>query len=403
MLSSNIFGLTVGEFKFTSNGYKLIKHKTLSSLNVNVSPEILCHQICGSLNHPQKIIISSFDCERIPFFQIFKSANLIFINEASEFYWEKFVVKICKWLFDKSFIKYYILPTVAKSIRIYGYFGSTNNISEILNIKVGEKLPLTKTAIISKSVPEIYAVIGDKRQKFRQKMKLPENCHRFQISVTIDEENFESIEILPKYFKGFDKILTKIDAKLESKISLIGFYDNSSVICIYKNSEERYKFLDEWNGMYGNNCFISFDQKRPKFGQKAMDSLNTKNTSVIFDLIKTMSMSPENIIPDKKWGFTIIKNAENQILLKFVNFDGRKKRSTPAFLMALLLRKHLKVIERKIGEKPTQTAFWIMKQKYSEEEIQRIKEGLKKSCKFLKIDCIFVDFKNFCNDFGESK
>uniref|UniRef100_A0AC35F709 Uncharacterized protein n=1 Tax=Panagrolaimus sp. PS1159 TaxID=55785 RepID=A0AC35F709_9BILA len=217
----------------------------------------------------------------------------------------------------------------------------------------------------------------------------------------MDEENFESIEILPKYSKGFDKILTKIDTKLESKIPLIGFYDNSSVICTYKNSEERYKFLNEWNGMYGNNCFISFDRKRPKFGQKAMDSVNTNNTSVIFDLIKIMSMSPENIEPDKKWGFTITKNVENQILLKFVNFDGRKKRSTPTFLMALLLRKHLKVIERKIREKPTKIAFWIMKQKYSEEEIQRIKESLLESCKSLKIDCCFVDFENFCNDFGE--
>uniref|UniRef100_A0A914Q884 Uncharacterized protein n=1 Tax=Panagrolaimus davidi TaxID=227884 RepID=A0A914Q884_9BILA len=155
---------------------------------------------------------------------------------------------------------------------------------------------------------------------------------------------------------------------LNPKIPFIGFYDNSSVIGIYKNFEEGYQFLEEWN-----------------------------------DLINIMSMAPEKIKIDKSWGFTFTKDEENPVLLKFDNFDGTKKCSSPSFLMAIYLRQHLKAIESKIGQKPNKVAFWIIDRKFNENERKRIEDGLKESCKLLKIDCCFVDLKNFSIDFREFK
>uniref|UniRef100_A0AC35FKR5 Uncharacterized protein n=1 Tax=Panagrolaimus sp. PS1159 TaxID=55785 RepID=A0AC35FKR5_9BILA len=186
---------------------------------------------------------------------------------------------------------------------------------------------------------------------------------------------------------------------LKSKIPFIGCYDNSSVIGIYEGFEKGYKFMDEWNGMFGKDCFISFDRKRPKFGQAAIDSLKTKNTFVVFDLIKIMSMPPDQIQMDKTWGFTFTKDDKNPVLLKFDTFDRTKKTSSPSFLMAMYLRQHLKAIKSKVGEKPKEIALWIFDKDFNEKERKRIKKGIKESCRLLKIDVYFVDTESSKVDF----
>uniref|UniRef100_A0A914P6J8 Uncharacterized protein n=1 Tax=Panagrolaimus davidi TaxID=227884 RepID=A0A914P6J8_9BILA len=109
-----------------------------------------------------------------------------------------------------------------------------------------------------------------------------------------------------------------------------------------------------------------------------------------------MSMPPENIEPGNTWGFTITKDSENPVLLEFDTFDGTKKHASPSFLMAVLLRKHFKAIEDEIGEKPKEIAFWIYnelndEEQFDEDEMKRIKKGLKESCKLLNVNCIFID------------
>uniref|UniRef100_A0AC34F8C7 Uncharacterized protein n=1 Tax=Panagrolaimus sp. ES5 TaxID=591445 RepID=A0AC34F8C7_9BILA len=385
-------GVIVGEFKFTPSGFKLVQRKTLCSLNHKEKPAILYQQICGSSN-PQKIIVSAGHAKKVAFHKIFKSKNLTIFNGETACYRDGFVVETCKWMLDKSYIKYHILPYCTKGIRIYGYFGSANHIFDIVKINIGDTLPITKSHTFAKSLPQLHIMFGDRRRTFGEKKELPKNCHGYKITLTMDEENFEDIDIYQFMFKNFDNILLRLDALLESKIPFIGFYGNSSVIGIYENSKKYngYRFMNEWNGPYGIDCYISFDEKKPKFGVQAMDSVITKNTFVVFDLLKIMSMPSDNIKVDKTWAFKFINDSENPILIQFDTFDGTKSAASPAFLMAMFIRQHLKVIEAKNGEKPTKIALLILSKEFCEEELKRINEGLEESCKLLKIDFCFVE------------
>uniref|UniRef100_A0AC35F2Z8 Uncharacterized protein n=1 Tax=Panagrolaimus sp. PS1159 TaxID=55785 RepID=A0AC35F2Z8_9BILA len=386
----------VAELKFTPNGYKLVKHEIMRSLNSKENPEILFQKICGS-STPQKIIAATINC-KAAFKKIFKSKNVTFLNVGAHIYYERFIVETVKWFFDKSFIKYYILPISSRNIRIYGYYGTAKNILDIIYIQLNDPLPVKKAVYYSKSIPQLHVMFNESTHTYGYQHELSKNCHGYQTTVTIDEENFEIIETKSYCFNAFKKVLSQMNTLLNPKIPFIGFYDNSSVIGICKNSEEGYQFLEEWNDMFGNECFISFDQKRPKFGQSASNSLKTKNTFVVFDLLNIMSMAPEKIKIDKTWGFTFTKNEDNPVLLKFDYFDGTKKCSSPSFLMAIFLRQHLKAIESKIGQKPEKVAFWIIDRKFNESERKRIENGLKKSCKLLKINCIFVNLESISID-----
>lgn len=104
-----------------------------------------------------------------------------------------------------------------------------------------------------------------------------------------------------------------------------------------------------------------------------------------------MSMPSDNIKVDKTWAFKFINDSENPILIQFDTFDGTKSAASPAFLMAMFIRQHLKVIEAKNGEKPTKIALLILSKEFCEEELKRINEGLEESCKLLKIDFCFVE------------
>uniref|UniRef100_A0A914R1H0 Uncharacterized protein n=1 Tax=Panagrolaimus davidi TaxID=227884 RepID=A0A914R1H0_9BILA len=223
-------------------------------------------------------------------------------------------------------------------------------------------------------------------------IELPEEGHKIDISVTIDENNLEEIVISHRDIIVIDECFSKFSVLQELKLPFIGFFDNSSVIAIHKDSNG-YEFLKEWNGKYGNDLYISFDQKKPKFGKVAMNTIKTKPTFVVFDLLKIMSMPSNNIQVCKHWSFTITKDAENPVLLKFDHFGGIKKSASPAFLMAMFLRQHLKMIEKEIGKKPTKIALWIFPDEFDEQKMVRIKEGLKEACEMLKIECVFVDRK----------
>uniref|UniRef100_A0A914Q8L7 Uncharacterized protein n=1 Tax=Panagrolaimus davidi TaxID=227884 RepID=A0A914Q8L7_9BILA len=171
------------------------------------------------------------------------------------------------------------------------------------------------------------------------------------------------------------------------QIPVIGILDGISVICLRKNGG--YKFLDSWNGLYGKELAISFDETKPKFFEDAFKALLQKPSFGVYDLIKIMSMSPDNIEIDEKWKFTLTKDSNNPILLEFDTFEETTKLSPPAFLMAMLIRQHLKAIKTEIGEKPSEIGICIF-DNFNENERIRVENQLKESCEMLKIECKFV-------------
>lgn len=101
-------------------------------------------------------------------------------------------------------------------------------------------------------------------------------------------------------------------------------------------------------------------------------------------------MPLEEALEIETTSFTVTKDSENPILLEFDTFDGSKKLSTPAFLMALLLKQHLKIIKNEINEKPKELCFYFPLEAKIENR-KRIQKQIKESCELLKICCSFIE------------
>uniref|UniRef100_A0AC35GSD0 Uncharacterized protein n=1 Tax=Panagrolaimus sp. PS1159 TaxID=55785 RepID=A0AC35GSD0_9BILA len=165
---------------------------------------------------------------------------------------------------------------------------------------------------------------------------------------------------------------------------VIGFYGNHSFICIWDDTKEEYKFLDSWGGQWGKPMYIAFDKEKPYFGKTAEETFGKLGKFVVCDLLQVMIRTEEELEEYDHQSFTITKNAENPVLLEFDTFDGTKKAASPAFLMALLLKQHLKAIKKETGEKPNGLGFCILAD-FHWEDIERVNNCLEDACNLLKL------------------
>uniref|UniRef100_A0A914PT24 Uncharacterized protein n=1 Tax=Panagrolaimus davidi TaxID=227884 RepID=A0A914PT24_9BILA len=147
----------IGEFQFTPNGYKLKSMKYLASVNPNENPNILFQQFCGS-TIPKKVLVVTTGCKTVEkgFKKIFKPKILTILHRSSfSNFNEKYILETYKWMSDKRYVKYHILPTCSRNIHAFGNYGPKENILELFKINVNDPLPIRKTATFTKSVPEI--------------------------------------------------------------------------------------------------------------------------------------------------------------------------------------------------------------------------------------------------------
>uniref|UniRef100_A0A914R5E9 Uncharacterized protein n=1 Tax=Panagrolaimus davidi TaxID=227884 RepID=A0A914R5E9_9BILA len=111
----------------------------------------------------------------------------------------------------------------------------------------------------------------------------------------------------------------------------------------------------------------------------------------ILDLLQVMIRTEEELVEYEHQSFTITKDDENPVLIEFDTFDGTKKAASPAFLMALLLKQHLKAIKKETGKKPNGLVFCILKD-FHWEDIECVNNCLVDACNLLKLGSyIFFD------------
>uniref|UniRef100_A0A914XVU6 Uncharacterized protein n=1 Tax=Panagrolaimus superbus TaxID=310955 RepID=A0A914XVU6_9BILA len=220
---------------------------------------------------------------------------------------------------------------------------------------------------------------------------LNQNAHRYDLTLMIDENNMPKYNISRIETQNIINLPQKFDETITTKIPVISFFDNSSVICVHKNAEKNgYQFLESWNGKYGNELYIAFDKEELAYCTEAIKIYQTKPSFVICDLLKIMSMPLKEVLSIKTLSFSITKDSKNDILLEFDNFDGTRKIASPAFLMALLLEQHLKAIKAEINETPKELYFCFPYDRDIENR-KRIVKWIQESCKLAKINCNFVD------------
>uniref|UniRef100_A0A914P2I5 Uncharacterized protein n=1 Tax=Panagrolaimus davidi TaxID=227884 RepID=A0A914P2I5_9BILA len=220
-------------------------------------------------------------------------------------------------------------------------------------------------------------------------VKLDQNCHRRKITLLFESECFPELKVESIIIPEIKELPKKLNGICDMKIPVIGLIDSFAVICVYKNG--KYKFLDSWNGLYGNELFINFEESKAKYGMESIKAGKTKMASVVYDLIKIMAMPSDKIVEKDEWKFVITKNAENPILIEFVNHEGRKQAGTPSFLMAMLLKEMIKRIKNELNEeKPKEIGFCFF-DKMFEDEKKRVENGLKEACELLKVKSKFID------------
>uniref|UniRef100_A0AC34FLE0 Uncharacterized protein n=1 Tax=Panagrolaimus sp. ES5 TaxID=591445 RepID=A0AC34FLE0_9BILA len=155
----NIFGITVGEYKFTPIGYQQISKKDLTALNSEEAPEILCQKICGT-KKPKHVVTASFGDRENPLENVFDEKDLtLFQNCCFGCQFDKYIIETSKWIFDKTLIKNHVLPTSVKGIHVKGNYGTETNILDIMKVEVNDLLPIKKTAIVPRSIPELQVVL----------------------------------------------------------------------------------------------------------------------------------------------------------------------------------------------------------------------------------------------------
>lgn len=82
--------------------------------------------------------------------------------------------------------------------------------------------------------------------------KLDKNAHRYEVTLSIDENNIPKFLLSPIQAQNILNLPQKFDETITTKIPVISFFDNSSVICVY--NEKGYQFLENWNGSFFDYC-----------------------------------------------------------------------------------------------------------------------------------------------------
>uniref|UniRef100_A0AC34F4I1 Uncharacterized protein n=1 Tax=Panagrolaimus sp. ES5 TaxID=591445 RepID=A0AC34F4I1_9BILA len=370
----------IKEFEYTQNGYEMRNFKAIkicdATRNNIVTNKKLAKIIACNMNSlPTKNLRNLLKLEKLV------------IVEAEEYQKakSKFLCNTAKWMKDKSLQKFHISPTPIKGYAVVGMIGDIEY--GLFTVDSNEKLPLTKTLEITKTYQNYRIVFIDKDGiQIIETKQFDKDCHKFQLIFRIDTEHFYSFTPMNVLLHGMPALPNILDRTQQSKLPVIVFWDNSSVICISKNGGE-YNFSEKWNGFYGNALFINFNKKRPFLDTNI--TVETKMDTVVFDFLKILSMPINNIEIDEGWKFRFTKDAENPCLIEFTNFDGEKKAATPTLLMAILLRQHLKIITEEIGQKPKQIGISLI-DNFNVDERKRVEEKIQESCQLLQIQCKFI-------------
>uniref|UniRef100_A0AC34FR55 Uncharacterized protein n=1 Tax=Panagrolaimus sp. ES5 TaxID=591445 RepID=A0AC34FR55_9BILA len=328
-------------FQFSDMGYREI---CLRNVCAKQNAQQIKEQIIGNEN-PVKIIALPSD-PNVPWKKMlrkvkFNDDTFIFVHTYELLNQKQVIIELSHSIMKKEYIRFFVLPECLRKYALVGKFNG--KIVSIAAANIACHLPL-------KSV-------------------------RFATKTSVEY----SIQNLPKYF----------NKTVKSKIPVIAFGYNFSVICIYDYNEKEYDFAREWNGMYGKESFISFYEEKQKYGREAAEDFLLNPSYVVFDLLKLISMPADNIKIDPFWKFKIIKDSKNQILIKFDSFDGKGKTASPASLLGMIVKAHRKVIKAETGKKPDELAFWLLNSKNSD-KIARVKQGFEDACNTVKIKCSFV-------------
>uniref|UniRef100_A0A914XX16 Uncharacterized protein n=1 Tax=Panagrolaimus superbus TaxID=310955 RepID=A0A914XX16_9BILA len=276
---------------FTKNGYKLISHRYVQVDAEKESLENIKQKIYGSTT-PDNTVVASLN-PNDPLFLCLKNNASKFKNlvafDVSDIFRSAvlFVDEMYKWLMDKKYIKYHVLPASART-----YYMSTKSVEDANRLRYvdrNEVLPFKESFQLERNAQTAYVTYraaDTTTPKLLQKFSLTSKCHYYCFSVSIDDENFPTVKMEPIIQPQIQMLPELLDISNNSMVPVITFFYNISFICVPKKIGSKcYEFLDEWNGIYGKDLYISFDKEKPKFFEDAFEVYKTNPSFVVYGKI----------------------------------------------------------------------------------------------------------------------
>uniref|UniRef100_A0AC35FJ32 Uncharacterized protein n=1 Tax=Panagrolaimus sp. PS1159 TaxID=55785 RepID=A0AC35FJ32_9BILA len=378
------------ELNFTNDGYEYINLPKIEYFgNEKLMAQCLQDVIVAECK-PLKIILAS-EFSDLPLMNkikefFFKSMpeKTIFLNGFLNEFNPKCSVEISKWMFDKNNNKFLSINKTWRQFCIENIFGQ-KKFKIIISNDENMDLPFQKSVIVPYSPFDFFFGYYDSDLKdfvVLDEFKLDSNFHEHKICLKIDSNHFSSYKLYGSLIPEIQGLPDKFNANISSKIPVITFFNNSSFISVDKG--HGYEFLKIWNDVYGEQMFISFDEKQPKFGESAIEVFKNKPTTVIFDILSILAKDGKCF--ESSWGFEIKKNESGEILFEFDNFDGIRRKSSAYFFLSLLIRRQINAIGIEVGQRPPAICLHILVPSNNKEIIMK---SFEEACKPLEIDCSF--------------
>uniref|UniRef100_A0A914Z2C9 Uncharacterized protein n=1 Tax=Panagrolaimus superbus TaxID=310955 RepID=A0A914Z2C9_9BILA len=391
-------GYVVSELEYTEQGYLEREQRDCKPYK-SMTPETIRQRILGQ-NDPVKIICHA----NLPGMESTKylankvlhnvvSSKLQIMEEDLNKYDDKFVFETVKWMLNKSYTKFYVCQKSFRNYMIASKFDGKHY--PLILCKKEDVLPFTKTVTIPRSFLQFVRAATDNNDIDiieNTLIEIPKEVHALKFTLEIDESNFIFADVRGLIFNKVSRLPAQLDAK-KVQFPVIGFYGELSFMYVKDDDDSNFKLLDSWNGKLGKDLYISFDEEKPIFFEKAVKKfLCGRKKSVIHDIIKVMSTPPTQLSSLESFGYTIFSDENHPVLMIVENFAEENKGASPAFLMALLLREHLKELKMKFGKKPNKIGFCLFDDFETGEAKKRVENGLKESCKMLNgLECSFFE------------
>uniref|UniRef100_A0A914YCG1 Uncharacterized protein n=1 Tax=Panagrolaimus superbus TaxID=310955 RepID=A0A914YCG1_9BILA len=258
-------------FEFTGNGYLLSDTQSIP-YDENDNVKNIREKLCSKYN-PKELIINADMDDR----KKFEKMNNAHFVTCSCYVLTEFTAKLMadysKWMLDKSSVKTLMVPLIDNQYVFSKFLGDKQH-DEGLVANDKQILPFAKTLLLPKSKcayavvcqdryvqkPVILLVIQNTNGNIAvmdvstfpepsvERINQNEKYHGIKFTLEIDINNFPTFTFRPMILKGI-KILpqTLDDKKLKTKVPVIGFFGNLSVICVSKNGGN-YEFLKDWGG-----------------------------------------------------------------------------------------------------------------------------------------------------------
>uniref|UniRef100_A0A914QKC2 Uncharacterized protein n=1 Tax=Panagrolaimus davidi TaxID=227884 RepID=A0A914QKC2_9BILA len=332
-------------FDLQANFHGLIfKKETCLSLDCNeklLKDSVMKDKKCS------KIILSIEDPSNFTkFATVLKSPKLVVLPKNYSNYIPEVLEGMINDLKGNGRSKYKILPYFDSNIFIAKKktFGKCWGNFEIKCL-YGVKLPYLETAVTFVPQNEVVEVNIWNGKSFETLETFDVSKYEkspIQINLSIDINGFYNLKIQKIEMLSYSQVTKR---KIDAYIRLEADEDDEKVSISIPEIEYNVKIP----------TFISFHDDMPLIiGDEAIPIASQYPSFVVYDILKLAKMPSSNSSTfkiDKKWGFKVVKDLNENLQIIFDTWRGRRK-ATPQFLLAILFNHLLKLATKQIGFRP---------------------------------------------------